>query len=393
MLERRLVPLTKIKTEPVRWLWPNRIPLGAITLLDGDPAQGKTTLTYEIAARVTTGQPMINCEGAIGPAGVVLVQAEDSITQSVLPGLKAAGADVSKIYVYDRARSIQQPLIIPADLQIIETAIGQVAAKLVVLDPLAAFLRANLNSEVCVRQALGPLVMLAERLDVAILIVRHLVKSAPGSPLYRGGGSVGIIAAARSALLVGSDPNSDDAFKHVLTQTKSNFSRAPSLSFRTIKRENSTAIEWLGESPHSAQVVASSSARREEHSALQAAQYVLFSLLSEGPLAAREVISLAAQAGVAKRTLDRAKSALDVRVRRIGSGRNSRWQWELPDDATLLGPFKEKDLDELTEQLLNGSDGELPPYRETIGRGLGPRKTTRSGTTAETEMMTTKINR
>jgi hypothetical protein len=268
---------------------------------------------------------------------------------------------LARVYAYDRRRFLQEPLVLPADLQIIETAIGEVAAKLVVIDPLAAFLGANANSDQSVRRALGPLVSLAERLDVAIVIVRHLVKTATGSPLYRGGGSIGIIAAARSALMVGSDPNSDDPYQHVLAQTKTNFSGARSLSFRTIKRGDSTVVEWLGESPHSAPLVAASCSRREEHSALQEAQYVLYSLLAEGPLTASEVICLAAKAGVAKRTLDRAKRALGLRVRKVGSGRNSCWRWELPEDAGLLRPFKEKDLDELTEQLLKGSDEDDPP--------------------------------
>jgi hypothetical protein len=90
-MDRRLVAVTEIVNRPIEWLWPERIPFQAITLLDGPPGTGKSVLTYDLVARLTSGKPLPNCSEAFSPAGVVLLQAEDSISGTVLPNLQAMG--------------------------------------------------------------------------------------------------------------------------------------------------------------------------------------------------------------------------------------------------------------------------------------------------------------
>ena len=358
-MTRRLVSPGEIVERPIRWLWPDRIPLGAITTLDGDPCSGKSSITYDLAAKVTTGWPMPGCDAAtIPPAGVVLLQAEDNLAEIVVPRLRALGADMDRIRLLDRSLFADQPLILPDDLPLIETAAGDVQAKFVVIDPLTAFLGGNANSDMSVRKAFGPLAAFAERCDLAVEVVRHLRKSGARNPLYGGTGSISIIGAARAGMLVGPDPGSDENHRHVLAQSKGSLSDAASLCYRTVKHDDGTVtVEWLGPSKHTAADLAASAA--DEHSALLEAQYVLYSILSKGQLPAKDVIRLAKLAAVSERTLKRAKRDLGVRSWKFGSGSGSRWSWELPDDAELLRQFKDKDLDCLMNELIYSQDA--PP--------------------------------
>jgi hypothetical protein len=338
--------MSEITPEQIRWLWRDRIPLGAITVLDGDPGQAKSTITYDLTARLTRGLPMPGCKHSGEPTGVVLLQAEDSVASTMRPRLEAADADLDRVFVYDKRLFPGEPLGLPDDLDLLGDAVAEVRARLVVIDPLTAFLRGNVNSEPSMRQAVGAIAAWAERTGVAVLFVRHLTKGGSANPLYRGGGSIAIVAAARSALLVANDPAASDPHRHVLAQTKTNLSAAATLGYRTVKRRGVVAVEWLGPVAFLARDLAGGA----EPSALEEALWVLYSILRDGPVPANEAISTAAIAGVAKRTLDRAKRALRVVTTKQGSGLGSRWTWELPDDEELLRPFREREREERLRQ-------------------------------------------
>ena len=352
---RRLVSPVEVHEHAIRWLWRDRIPLGAITTLEGDPCSGKSTMTCDLTARVTTGRPMPGSDDAIPPAGAILLQAEDGLATTVLPNLRAAGANMDRIRLFDRGLFVDQPLLLPADLPLIEAATREIGARLVVIDPLTASLGGNANSDTSMRKVFGPVAAFAERRDVAVLIVRHLRKSGARNPLYGGAGSIGIIAAARAGLFVGPDPGSDDKYRHVLAQSKGNLSDAASVCYRTVRKDDGTVtVNWLGPRKHTAADLASANAAADDPSALVEARYVLYSILSKGQLPANEVIRLAKQAAVSERTLKRAKRDLRVRSWKFGSGAGSRWFWELPDDEELLRPLKEHDLGDLMNQLIYG---------------------------------------
>jgi hypothetical protein len=256
---------------------------------------------------------------------------------------------------------------LPRDLPLIEGAAADVQAKLIVFDPFTAFLEGNANVDQNVRRVLTPLAAFAERTNVAIVLVRHLIKGGASNSLYRGAGSIAIIAHARSALRVTAEPGIDDPHQHILVQTKTNLSSAPSLSYRTVKKNDGIVIEWLGVSRVSSQEAATQ--RLTEQSALAEASLILYAILVDGPVAARQAIKVAGNEGVARRTLDRAKTVLGVRCRRRGSGEGCYWMWELPDDEERLRPFKERALDELMEQLLEPDDNPLPGDGWKKGRG------------------------
>ena len=322
-MDRVLIAATDITPQPVRWCWPGRIPLRAVTILDGDPGLGKSAITYDLTGRISSGQPMPNCTEAMPPSGVVLLQAEDSLAGTILPNLQACGADLGKVRLYDKERFAVQPFVLPNNLPLIETAIVNVGAKLLVIDPLTAFcLDTNTNADAAVRRVLGPLAVLAERNDLAVLVVRHRRKTAARNPLYGGAGSIGIIATARSALLVGHNPSSENKHQHILALNKSNLTDAESLSHpnhQTSQWGNNR--QWLGPSKYSAGDITAAQANADEHTAEREAMYVLYSILAEGGVSAREVIQGAKDAGISERTLRRAKKDLRVESVKKGSGR------------------------------------------------------------------------
>ncbi len=373
-MERRLTSATEVTKLPIGWCWPGRIPLQSITILDGDPGSGKSAVTYDLAARITSGRPMPACSEAMPPGGVVLLQAEDSLAGTVVPNLQTAGADLTRVRLYDNDRFADRPFTLPGDLPLVEAAVTDVHAKLVVIDPLAAFIETNAKSDVAIRRVLGPLAAFAERHDLAVVLVRHLTKAAARNSLHVGVGSIGIIAAARSALVVGHDPSSDNKHQHILALNKSNLADAESLCYRTIKHSDaSIAVEWLGSSKFSAADITAAEAKAEEQTALREAMQVLYSILADGGVSANEVVRVARAACVTERTLKRAKKELRVKSTKKGSGQGSEWFWSLPDDEDFLRPFKDKDIGELIDRLIHGDNDLAPQCEKKHGRNTpGP---------------------
>jgi hypothetical protein len=177
--------LSEVETQEVRWLWEKRIPLGKITILDGDPGMGKSLLAINVAARVSTGHPMP--DGTPGTrGGVILIAPEDGAGDTLRPRLEVAGGDPSHILLLNtvegldakKAKVSDRPFSLSRDLEVLEGAIKRTQAVLVILDPLMAVLGHNIDSsrDQDVREIFTPLAHLAERTDCAVLIIRHLTK-------------------------------------------------------------------------------------------------------------------------------------------------------------------------------------------------------------------------
>ncbi len=364
MSDRELVILTEVESEPLTWRWQDRIPSKGVTLLEGDPGDGKSTLMYDLAARVTTGRPMPFTDEKPDPAGVVLLQAEDLLREVVRPGLDAAGADVSRVIAYDRTRFSTKPFVLSEDIALIEKAIDDVRAKLVVIDPFNAFSGHSGNSESAVRRTLGALAALAEEKDVAIVVVRHMDKRRGSNPKHGGLGTTGFVAAARSVLVVVSDPNSSSPYQHILATSKSNLADAPPLSYRTIKTDGVITVEWIGEVSQSLSEIFETGANRYECSQLEEACFVLYSVLAEHgePMPAKEVKKKVSDALVSERTLKRAKRKLRVTSRRRQAwdeeqkSEEVKWVWELPKNREHLKPYKERATREHVDDLIASID-------------------------------------
>ena len=258
-------------------------------------------------------------------------------------------------------------------------------ARLVVVDPLMAHLPDRVNSwrDQSVRRALAPLHRLAEENQCAVLIVAHLNKAIGADPLYRTGGSVGIPAAARSALILmrdPDDPDGEDGTARVLAHFKSNYGPlAPSLRYRldSIVLDDGTHTARLredGVSHHAARdllEVPSGEARTERDEAMD----FLRSELADGPRAVKEIRKAADGAGVSFRTLERAKKALAVKPHK--DGLHGGWSWALPEGRHTEGRHPHiSQVAVFDEQATNGADfssvaPERPPRLRYGGLGLG----------------------
>jgi len=341
--ERRLVRLTEVKEKAQEWVWVGRIPAGAVTDLSGDPAQAKSRITYDLAARVTRGRPMPGETSGRPPAGVVLIQAEDDAAATVRPTLQAMDADLGRVFVCDPAALGGKPLTLPGDMGLVKDAVAAVKAKLVVIDPATAVFGCNPNSDRSVRDALRPLADLAAERGLAAVVVRHLHKAGGRNLLYHGAGSIAWVAAARSGLLATPDPGSADPYRHLLVQVKTNLAGAKTLAYRTVPvGGGQVGVEWLGEVAVTARDLAGGADL--EHSKLREAMEVLYLILAGKEVGAGDIQKKARESGVAFRTLERAKAALGVvSERRQYSPHWWTWTWRLPDeDAPLLAQLKAK---------------------------------------------------
>src|SRR5829696_4685746 len=336
--------LSGVEPEEVEWLWPSRLARGKVALMDGDPGLGKSAVTLDLAARLSAGQTFpdgAECE----PAGVVLLSGEDGLADTIRPRLDAAGADVDQILslaTVPDENGHDRYLSIPEDLGLIEKGIQRVGARLVIVDPLMAFLSGETNShrDQDVRRALAPLAGLAERTGACVLVVRHLNKAPGNNPLYRGGGSIGIIGAARMAFVVGKDPQDDN--RRVLATTKNNLAKPPKSLMFTLEEAEGGAVRvnWLGESEVSAKDLLATPQDHEHADARSEAVEFLNDVLANGPMPASDIIRNAEDASIAEKTLRRAKKLLGVMAYREGeAGKRGagRWLWKLPVAALVTG--------------------------------------------------------
>jgi hypothetical protein len=334
-----------VPREQVKWLWPGRIPFGKLTVLDGDPGLGKSTVMLDVAARVTTRSPMPDGGRLDRPGGTLLLSAEDGVADTIRPRLEAAGANLHLVQVLDHVTDERgpRPVEFPADLDRVEQyakalTFGEECyePRLLVIDPLMAYLggEVNANRDQDVRRVLHRLKLMAESTGLAVVVIRHLNKAPGSNALYRGGGSIGIIGAARAGLLVGVDP--DDDGRQVLAVSKSNLAaRPPSLAYRLVSdgRYGVARVAWEGASDHSAADLLGAPAERPSPKQDQAEQ-LLQDALTNGPRPVSWLKQHAARKRVSWRTVERAKAALEVIVERRGEpgkrGGGSYW-WRLPE--------------------------------------------------------------
>lgn len=327
--------MSTVKAQRVRWLWYGRIPLGKITVLDGDPGLGKSQLALDIAARLSSGRPMPYSTGERRTGGVVVLTAEDDLADTVKPRLDAAGAATERIIAIDNivlAGEEHYPTL-PDDLGYVAEAIERVNARLVIIDPLMAYMneRTDSHKDQSVRGMLAPLHHLAVDTGVAVLVVRHLNKMSGTNPLYRGSGSIGIIGHARSGLVVARDP--DDPNARVLASQKSNLSVEPeSLTFHLEQVDDVSRVVWDGVSEHRAGRLLSES--REERSQLEEAKEIIVDALSDGALSAKDLKRRVLAEGVTDHTFRRARSALNLSKWKE-SGPSGHWMWSLPELGKL----------------------------------------------------------
>ncbi|HJZ56752.1 MAG TPA: AAA family ATPase [Gemmataceae bacterium] len=332
---------------PVHWLWKPYIARGKLAILDGDPGTGKSFVTLDLAARLGRGDRLPDGQPLDRPHVTLLLNAEDDATDTILPRAAAAGAELGRLHVIAPGLGLPHPPQFPEDLPALEALIYEHCADLVVIDPVMAFLQREVwaNSDQSVRRALTPLAALAADTGCAVLLVRHLTKTGGSKAIYRGSGSIGIMGAVRTGLMVGRHP--DDPELRVLTMPKTNIGLpARSLGFRLVgdTASGQGRLEWVGPVDLSADELCVT--ERDRTRPRDRAKEWLKQQLAGGTRKAGEIEAAAAASGIAARTLDRAKAALGVISEQRREGERSEWWWH---DPAVSSPKREL--------------GDLPPLR------------------------------
>jgi putative DNA primase/helicase len=336
-----LLRMSDIAPERIDWIWPGRLARGKKSMLAADPGVGKSTLSVDIAARITRGAAWP--DGGRAPLGSVLMLcAEDGLADTVRPRIDGAGGDASRVYVLDGVkdeRGSTRMVSLARDLAALEAALEQVRPELVVIDPITAYLgKADSYKDAEVRGLLAPVLALLPRYGAALLTIAHLSKDQQRAALHRPANSIAFIAAARMAFALATDPNDDT--RCILATLKSNVcAKAPSLAFRLVDvnpsvTDSPARIEW-----ESAAVVMDAEALLRKPSPQDRAdrvdaEEVLRELLADGPLDSKAVFTHAKAAGISDRQLKDAKASLGIKPKRIGGlGASGRWIWALPYPA------------------------------------------------------------
>ena len=338
----KLINMDSVEVEQVEWLLYPFIPYGKVTIIQGDPGEGKTTMVLQIIAKLTRGEPIFPVtdttmkikekrsdevdsgndgldgednmqeQSSMSPVHVIYQTAEDGLGDTIKPRLLAAGADCSKVMVIDDS---DQPLTM-ADVRL-EEAIVQTKAKMVVLDPIQGFLGADVDMHRAneIRPLMKRVAVLAEKYHCAVILIGHMNKNSNGKSSYRGLGSIDFQAAARSVLIVGRVK--DEPEVRVVCHTKS--SLAPEGTSIAFRLDKNNGFEWIGEYDISADELLNGDGRGQKS---QKAKEFLLEILANGGMAQKKIEEEAEGRGVwnAKRELE------------IDSvKRGKQWYWMLPE--------------------------------------------------------------
>ena len=328
------------ETSPVSWLWRPYLAAGKLTLLDGDPGVGKSLLTINLAARLSRALSLPDGFTPAGARRTLFLNAEDDPSDTILPRLRAAEADLEQIFV-PNCHGDDEMLQFPADLSRLEGLVRERGIDLLVIDTVSAFLPDVAAGQVsATRQALAPLAQLAIRAGVAVLLVRHLVKHACANVLYRGQGSIAVAGMARTVLLAERHPR--DATCQTLSVLKANLTAPPTpLAYRLVDRGGVGAVTWLSREQMPAED-APLPAKMESPGVVKATVWLL-EALAQGPRPAAELLVAARADGIRERTLEVAKRQLRIQSK-VGTNTEGRrfWQWCPPeeDDFSPLEPLE-----------------------------------------------------
>jgi hypothetical protein len=338
-------PASEVTAQPVAWLWSGRLALGNLSLLDGDPEQGKSLLTLDLCARLSAGRPWPDGTPSPGPHSSVIINAEDREADTICPRLQAMGADLGRVFFLPRDATVGGvDFSLPGRTETLDRVLTETGSRLVVIDPVTVFLAAGVNthSDGGVRRALAPLLALAVKHGCAVLMVRHLTKDGRHQALYRGLGSIGLVGACRAAWLVAADPRAKG--RRVLAQEKNNLGPPqPSLAFAVAGAGGLPEVRWLGPTEWTADALLAAAAERPARPGpVEFAKEILTDALKDGPRTSREIWELAEPLGHTKRTLARARKLLKIRTQQLHQDGRKVSYWMLPHQEL---PYNEMDED------------------------------------------------
>jgi len=316
--------------EPLRtsWTWEPYIPAGKITVIQGDPGAGKTFFTLYLATIVSRGDffPEEDLFEPRKPAAVVYQTAEDGIADTIVPRLKKMNPNFDNIFCIDET---EQGLTL-SDARI-EKILKEKSPRLFIIDPLQAYLGGDVDMHRAnqVRPLMAKLGRLAEQYQCAFILVMHMSKMSGAKALYRGLGSIDFVAAARSVLVIGSNP--EDTDEKIMAHEKSSLSKhGESISF-SLDYEKGVVIN--GTSPLTADDILNGTkgGRGRAGGTRDDAMDLLTDMLSKNGYALKADIEKAADAaGISQRTLYRARQDMELKSLSLGYGGKKKSYWMLP---------------------------------------------------------------
>mgnify|MGYP003375709257 CR=1 FL=1 len=315
MKELKLIRMDEVEAVNVNFLWYPYIPFGKLTVIQGDPGEGKTTAVLQIAAALTRGDKLPCDEADREPMDVIYQTAEDGLADTVKPRLEAAGADCSRVHVIDESEKGLSMLD-----ERLETAIVMTNAKLVILDPIQAYLGSGVDMHRAneIRPVMKHLGDIAEKYGCAIILIGHMNKASGSKSTYRGLGSIDIQATARSVLIVARVKDDPDC--RVIGHDKSSLApEGKSIAFRLSEE---TGFAWEGEIELTVDELLNGESKLGK---LDEAKSFLYEILNDGPMYSTEIIAKAVEAGFKERTLYSAKKKLNISSVKEGD----RWKWLL----------------------------------------------------------------
>ena len=314
--ELKMIKMSDVQSQTVDWLWYPFIPYGKLTIIQGDPGDGKTTLILNIAARLSKGEGLDNDMKVTEPVNIIYQTAEDGLADTVKPRLELAEAVCERIMVIDETEKSLSMID-----ERLETAIKRTGARVLILDPIQAYLGGtmDMNRANEARDMTKRLSLLAEKYKCAILLIGHMNKAGGNKAAYRGMGSIDFFAVARSVLLVGRIEGEPDL--RAVVQIKNNLAAfGHSKAFRLTE----TGFEWIGDYEITADEVLGGIAPKVNK--LEQAKKMLRELAETSTsVQSSEIFDMAEDLNISKRTLENAKKELGIKARRIGNS----WYWDL----------------------------------------------------------------
>lgn len=309
------------------WLWEHYIPYGKITLLVGDPGEGKSTFILNLIAAFTNGGELPDGTKAGKPINCTYLTYEDDQFDSWSVKLDKAGADFKHIYVIEKEITFEEPKL--------QKFIEENQIKLMVFDPIQSFLPGGgeLGSAGRMRRILGRIKNIAGETGCAIVILGHMTKNGSYSnDMYRALGSIDIMALARSALMILPD-NEDEDVRHIKVTKSSYGKKGMPVSFRF---NDDGTLSWMGTIDKKELIrrtrqrgnIADGSESDSHRTVRDGCVDDLKRLLLEEPLTSNDVYTEMEQLGYKRRTVENAKADLHIRSFKKGS----IWYWALPDD-------------------------------------------------------------